>query len=155
MEEEGVERTGRGRINGYSRGYPSGGGCNRVGGGGGSGPAFSRSSPSGGGGQRLPYDNVTSATFFTTFSSKPTIDIIHLHDIFLVLDFLLLDSSIHTYLILIFTSNIGIYHHRRRIFRVILNSNKYHLRYHPIFRLLCLPLLYQFLSTNLCVSYAA
>ena len=57
--------------------------------------------------------------------------IIHLHDIFLE-PVLLLDRSTHTNLILIFT-NIRIYHHYPHIFKVILISNKYRLRYHLIF----------------------
>jgi hypothetical protein len=61
MKEDGYKRGGKGGMNEYPRGYPSGRGHNRGGGGDGFGPACSHSSPSSGDeGQRVPYDNVTS-----------------------------------------------------------------------------------------------
>ena len=119
----------------------------RVGGGGGHGPASSHSSTSRGGRQRVPYGNVTSPSLLPLpllFSQLPHPNQQHhgLDSIYYPTPRHIsgtgppsLGRSIHTNLIFIFINNIRILHHYRHIFRVILNSNKCHLRYHPICQL--------------------
>jgi hypothetical protein len=104
---------------------------NRGGGGGGPGPTSSHSSYSGGGGQGVPYDNVTSP-------SLPPLPLHFFHNFLIqtnnsmVYGFCVLSTPTTYFWSWSFTNNIRIYHHYH-IFKVILISNKCHLRYHLIF----------------------